>query len=122
MNTKNHTTILKRTGLRKTKDRLALLELFERSRTWTAAQLHEETNADLSTIYRNLQAFADVGLIKKVHSHDGEQQYEQDQSEHHDHLACSECHVTRCIPCPAPSLNQHVLELFSICNICQKTS
>jgi len=111
--------VLKEVGLRSTRDRRELLNLFADDRTWTAKQLHEQlSDINLSTIYRNLQIFSDNELIRPVHIHDNEQYYERVRDTHHDHLSCDECEILKCIPCPAPELQNHHIELTGVCSAC----
>lgn len=112
-------TLAKR-GLRKTADRHRILELFEETRAWTASEIAKRVRGpDLSTIYRNLQAFLTEELIVEAHSHDGEARYELAGRPHHDHLACARCHSVACIPCPVPTLATHHLELAGTCGSCR---
>lgn len=107
-------------GLRKTKDRHRLIELFEQARTWTAAQLHARLpKTDLSTIYRNLQHLSEKGLIHEVHTHDSEAHYEMRTANHHDHLICNNCDITECIPCPIKDQQTHNLEILDLCSSCK---
>lgn len=107
-------------GLRKTKDRHKLIELFEQARTWSAAQLHAHLpKTDLSTIYRNLQHLLEKRLIREVHNHDTEAHYELSTRDHHDHLACKNCDVTECIPCPIKNQQEHTLEILDLCSNCK---
>jgi len=111
---------LERLGLRKTKDRHAILELFRQDRTWTAAQIEAEMNgADLSTVYRNLQKLVQKEVLTEVHSHDGEAHYERAREDHHDHLACDSCRVVECVPCPIEQIQTHHLELSGQCSSCE---
>ena len=106
-------------GLRKTRDRHRILELFDEPRPWTVAQIHARLKGmDLSTTYRNIQKLVDEGLIVSVHGHESEHQYERSDRPHHDHKLCTSCKATECIPCPAPTLADHILELIGRCKAC----
>ena len=106
-------------GLRKTRDRHSILELFTQDRTWTAAQAHAVLpNLDLSTIYRNLQRLTQSNILSTAHVHEGEQHYERADKKHHDHLACNTCDTVECVPCPVPKLGTHHLELIGTCGAC----
>lgn len=119
MHTCDIETQLEAAGLRKTKDRHAILKLFQENRTWTAAQIHEKHRiSDLSTIYRNLQKLVELGLLTEVHAHSGETHYERTRTDHHDHLVCDTCDVTECVPCPVKNLQPHILELTGHCASC----
>ena len=119
MHQRDINTVLKRFGLRRTKVRRAILQRFHHARTWTASQLAAELpKSDLSTIYRNLQKLVEKEVLVEVHSHDGESHYEQAGKAHHDHLVCESCDIVECVPCPAPKLTTHTLELIGTCSSC----
>jgi Fur family ferric uptake transcriptional regulator len=105
--------------LRATRSRVEILKLFNQERAWTAKQLHEAVDAtNLSTVYRNLQALEDAGLIRKIHAHEDEAYYERGEGGHHDHLNCNDCNILECIPCPTPQLPKHELEIEGTCSFC----
>lgn len=113
-------TNLKEAGLRVTGERHRLLLLFEKPRTWTAAQIQATLKeGDLSTVYRNLRTLEERGIVRAVPSHDGEQHYERATETHHDHQVCERCQTAECVPCPLPSSLSHHLELFALCQTCQ---
>ena len=119
MNSDFSTTQLKTAGLRCTRDRHQLLDLFLEDRTWTASQLHEQLpKLNLSTIYRNLQHFKETGIIIETHTHAGEQHYERTSQEHHDHHLCPSCDLVECVPCPIPKQTEHHLEFIGPCGSC----
>jgi len=101
-----------------TKDRKRIIDQFQSSRTWTAAQLHAELGGDLSTIYRNLTKLTKADIIKQAHVHDGKTHYELASKKHHDHSICKKCEIIKCIPCPAKHLPIHNLELIKLCFNC----
>ncbi|MCT4661969.1 MAG: transcriptional repressor [Tissierellales bacterium] len=48
----------------------------------------------LATVYRTLQIFDEIGIVKKMNFNDGCSRYElmdEDESEHHCHLICTKC-------------------------------
>jgi len=48
----------------------------------------------LATVYRTLQIFDEIGMIKKMNFNDGCSRYEltdENESEHHSHLICTQC-------------------------------
>lgn len=107
-------------GLKHTKDRHTMIDLFFDDRTWSAAQLANEMGAThTSTIYRNIETFLRVKLIREVHSHDGQTYYEWADQKHHDHNACNNCDVIECIPCPIPKTKNHFLEINELCSTCK---
>jgi Fur family ferric uptake transcriptional regulator len=45
----------------------------------------------LSTVYRNLQALAEIGEVDFIRNQDGETLYRHCGSVHHHHLVCRQC-------------------------------
>ncbi|PJE77137.1 hypothetical protein COV05_00815 [Candidatus Uhrbacteria bacterium CG10_big_fil_rev_8_21_14_0_10_48_16] len=116
MSTRNQ---LHSAGLRHTKDREQILELFESTRTWTAKEIHEALpHLDLSTVYRNLTKLVASGLVSDVHAHDGQSHFERAGVTHHDHRVCDTCDVIECVPCPIPKQETHHLEFIGTCETC----
>jgi len=84
---------LKTSGLRPTRQRLALAKLlFEPQdggdRHITAEQLHAEAVADnvrvsLATIYNSLHQFTDVGLLREVVVESGRSYFDTNVTDHH---------------------------------------
>ena len=112
---------LKSSGLRSTKDRSRLLELFGRDRTWTVPELHRRLKpVDLSTVYRNVQKLADAGVLVVAHLHDRQPHYELAAKPHHAHLVCERCRTAECVPCPVEHLaEKHELEIKGTCSACR---
>jgi len=112
--------VTSKAGLKWTVIRHALLHLLHEHRTWTAVDLIKEIHlASPSTIYRNLEALVKHGIVAPIVVHNGETYYEQiTDREHHDHLICKKCNAVECTPCPAPKLEEHRLELTSVCSSC----
>lgn len=110
---------LEKHGLRKTKDRYAILELFEQDRAWTAAQVHNELgNMNLSTVYRNMQKLVEAEILTELVSRNQERLFERVSQTHHDHVFCSDCGIVECTPCPITNLPEHNLELMQKCSSC----
>lgn len=106
-------------GLRRTKDRHALLALFTEGRAWTAAQLHRKVRtADLSTVYRNVNALVAKGVLTETHVHGHEAYFELASLPHHDHRVCTRCDAAECVPCPGNLPQEHRLELIGTCATC----
>jgi Fur family ferric uptake transcriptional regulator len=94
----------------------------------------EGQTVGLSTVYRHLQAFADVGLVDVIHTPEGESTYRycgESGSGHHHHLVCRACGRAEQIEGPAIerwartvaeqhgySDVDHTIELFGICASC----
>lgn len=112
-------TLMTSNGLRRTKDRHALLSLFTEGRAWTASQLHLKIrSANLSTVYRNLNALVEKGVLTETHVHGHEAYFELAALPHHDHLVCTRCEAAECVPCPGNLPKAHRLELIGTCVAC----
>lgn len=81
--------------IRQTKQRQAILEVIERSRDHpTAAQVYERVRLVLpglgyATVYRNLSALANEGLIRVLQV--GEVTQYDRRTDRHDHAVCRRC-------------------------------
>lgn len=78
--------------MRLTKHRQEILDtLADCHGALSARELHSLLpHINLVTIYRNLEAFAESGMIKKLHLDGNEAVFEQ-QSEPHHHAVCTNC-------------------------------
>ncbi len=95
-----------------------------------------KVNINKTTIYRELEAFKQQGLVKELDFGEGKKRYEFNSLEHHHHLICTECNCVQHIELDdiELSLNKsqqkiydqlnfqvtdHSLELFGLCEGCQ---
>ncbi|MHB1585216.1 MAG: Fur family transcriptional regulator [Acidimicrobiales bacterium] len=83
---------------RSTRQKRALAAVLEASDGFRSAQeLHAELqsqgeNIALTTVYNQVRALADAGLLDAIRSDDGETRYRRCLSgEHHHHLVCRRC-------------------------------
>ena len=89
-------------------------------------------NLALSTVYRNLERFADDGLIDKEISPDGVFRYSSQEGHGH-YLVCTQCHrKIRLHECPLSAIEEQLeeetgysidrpqLTLYGKCPICKK--
>lgn len=128
--------------LRATPARLQLLDVFVHAAkpldAAAVAQALGAQGANLSTVYRNLESLASLGLLKKLGLQSRQAHYELadgfSERSHHHHLICLGCHkvadITDCgIREPRPeavkaagfaSLCDHSLEFFGYCSSCAK--
>lgn len=129
----DHTAILRSAGLRATPQRLALLHALGKAKTpQTAEQLHAKADADLVTIYRNLQSLTAAGVVHEVRFKDTSLRYELSHGHHH-HIVCTSCgfieELESCNTSPLDRqtleiskkfsrVNEHSLEFFGICRSC----
>jgi len=132
----NFTKGLKTKGLKVTPARLAIFEtLFKIKHPETVQEIHKKlkkNKIDLVTLYRTLDSFEKMGLVRKVDLHKDAVYYELNM-EHHHHIVCIKCGtiedfkvcnidlLTKKIIRKASNfktINEHCLELFGICNAC----
>jgi Fur family transcriptional regulator, ferric uptake regulator len=100
MNCKNGEFDLKHFGLKVTKPRVAILELFQKkeNKHLSAEKVYELLRIDhldvgIATVYRVLSQFEDVGILLRL-NFDGQQSYyELNDSKHHDHIICLKCNA-----------------------------
>ena len=129
---------LKAKGLRLTEPRKAILQvLADASRPIAAEDIFEhvkESHAcDLATVYRNMEACSEAGIIQKCMLEKGKILYElMDEKDHHHHIICRKCERTERIDlCLGEDFEAygkklgfsdvgHVLELYGICADCRK--
>lgn len=124
-------------GIKKTKQRLALLEILEGAAApLTAAQIHElyrqkDKGAWLSTTYRTLDMFTENGITNKLIPMDSANaQYELNRHEHKHYAVCRGCNKRWNIEsCPLEGaeidtkkgvfhVTGHRLEIYGYCDDC----
>lgn len=120
--------VLKNKGLKVTPGRLEILEVLSSDdKPKTAEDVYKKLKKkyDLVTIYRNLEAFEDKGIIFKE-SVNKKDFYYLAQSQHH-HIVCRTCEKMECIPCSHEKFSiknfsqiKHQLLLTGICKKCIK--
>lgn len=130
--------MLEKFGLKKTKPRLAILNVLEKTQLpLTADEVFfalKNKDINLSTVYRTLNAFVDSGLAKKEVNKDKENIFLLVRDEHDDHhiLVCVKCHkVVPLKGCPYHEANEaiesetgfaiedHNTEIYGVCPDCQ---
>lgn len=128
---------LRKAGMRITEPRKALLNrLVAAPHPIAAEELHSQLGArdfDLVTVYRNLEAFAKIGVVHKLMTESGKALFEfKVDKGHHHHILCRECHQAECLEgCELGNLEQlakqlgysdvtHVLELYGVCAHCRE--
>ena len=121
--------ILTGAGLKRTKQREALLELLKNAdKPMTAEMIYENTkNMSRSTVYRTLEKFLEKGIVTRGVVHDGDKLYYELACMGHRHYAiCLGCHEMRYIDiCPMHdahinnfTVTGHKLELYGYCDKC----
>lgn len=125
-------------GMRTTPERARLLEVLGRAKKpLSSKELHEKVTGamDRVTVYRNLEAFVDAGIIRKIDVGHRHAHYEVlGETEHH-HLICTGCsHMEDVKWCPDPNettrilkeskrfarIHRHALEFYGLCTNCAK--
>ena len=122
---------------RTTRQRRAIAATMEAFDDFRSAQEIHALLADrgehvgLSTVYRALQAMAEVGEIDSLRTESGESIYRRCSDTHHHHLVCRACGATVEVEGPAVekwtrsvaaahgySEVSHTLEIFGTCSSC----
>jgi Fe2+ or Zn2+ uptake regulation protein len=131
---------LKRTGLAKTAQRMAVLESLIRAEhplnaNEILAQTTGEANINRVTVYRILSSFRDSGIIREIDSGHGITSYEMACTHNpvHPHFRCRSCGKIACLPPltlsqawdwlaqPADfSVERIDVQLIGLCTHCQK--
>jgi len=134
--------IIREKGLKATPSRIAVLDLFNCDCMPMSVEsvldcLRGSKKPDRATIYRMLDSFVTVGLLKEVYFNDGVIRYESsigDHSHHHHHAVCVSCGTTKEVEDTAVekaisgaskkikgfTLMDHSLEFFGTCDKCIK--
>ena len=131
---------LRAAGKRMTRTRKAVLAVLEGSQfPLSATELYTQLTKsnvaiDLVTVYRNLTALKDLGLVTQLELHqEGQFRYEiKEGREHHHHIRCKSCgRIVDLLLCPLKKLTalieqetrfvvgDHSLEFSGWCPKCQ---
>jgi Fe2+ or Zn2+ uptake regulation protein len=124
-------------GLKVTKARLKVLELFRSSRRpMSATEVAKQMPgglADQATVFRIVQSFVAKGLLKEVNLRHGHADYEIADGEDHHHLVCLKCGLVEDFSgceaekmmkgilkrCPSfKTVREHAFEFFGVCKAC----
>jgi Fur family transcriptional regulator, ferric uptake regulator len=98
--------LLRKSGLRSTSARLAVLQHLQRARTPIShAELAKDlvpTGLDRATVYRNLMDLAESGLVARAELGDHVWRYEikregHDHNAEHPHFVCIDCGEVTCL-------------------------
>jgi len=78
--------------MRRTKTRKKLLKFLENAdKAFTAQEIYEQIEGiDLATVYRNLNLFAEQGIVRELRINKGESLYEINE-DGHEHAICLKC-------------------------------
>jgi Fur family ferric uptake transcriptional regulator len=130
--------LLRRHGLRPTRQRLAVLNVLAgESNDATAQEIHsallaEGARVGLATVYRTLAALNECGAVDALMHHPGEVCYRLCSQGHHHHLVCERCHrVVELGDCDLDSwlaarasdhgftISTHTVEVTGVCAHCR---
>lgn len=128
--------IFKNTGLKKTKNRIVIYEALEKiDYPITADEIYEklkDDDVDLSTIYRTMNSFIQVGIVKKEVNEQKENVFLLLRNEENHILVCTSCHKKVKLPgCPYHEVNEEIekktgfivqdqnVEIYGLCPECQ---
>jgi Fur family peroxide stress response transcriptional regulator len=129
---------LKKSGVRITPQRHAVLEYLLTSRTHpTADEIYKSLenkfpNMSVATVYNNLRILRELGLVKELTYGDNSSRFDSNMMEHY-HIICDEC--GKIVDFHYPSLDEieslaekvsgfeisyHRMELYGKCDACAK--
>lgn len=131
--------LLKKHGLKNTRQRSAILEILgERQTPIAADELYLElqkldVSVNLSTVYRTLDAMCEKGLVRQASvSADNRAVYELNRAEHRHYLICVSCNkIVPLATCPLKEyeiaiaretnyeITGHRLDIYGHCPACQ---
>jgi Fur family ferric uptake transcriptional regulator len=128
--------LLKQAGYKLTTPRKTVLEFIKQGEHYSAKDIYEGLNGSLglTTVYRTLELFVELSLVRALVLLDGTVLYEYVANKnHHHHLVCTLCgEICELDGCAVLSLEReiaketsyqitnHALELYGICPQCQK--
>ncbi len=128
-------------GQRSTRQRAAVAAALQEIDNFRSAQdvhailVARGERVGLATVYRSLQAMAEIGDIDVLNGVDGQSLYRRcgQRSGHHHHLMCRECGLTVEVKASAVerwtnsiaaehgfSEVSHTLDVFGVCNSCSR--
>jgi len=131
--------LLRRNGIKKTRQREAVVRVLAQARApLSVDSIHqalrsEDGGVNLSTIYRVLEVLLEKGLVEQAHHHlSGKFTYVLSAFGHTHHLTCTRCGSSvRMDACPIAGMQSalevshnflitgHRLEVFGVCKTCR---
>jgi Fur family ferric uptake transcriptional regulator len=130
--------ILKRNKIKITLARKIILDMLLKEINCVSAEdlynecTKEESNINLSTVYRTLDLFEEKGLVDKLNLGDGKHSYSFKHSSHKHILECSLCHKEIEVDCPMKqieeilknktgfTMTEHQLYIKGVCDKCKE--
>ena len=110
---KNNRRALNTTGLRVTNQRALILEIIRQGHM-DADEVYRQARKkqprlSLSTVYRTLRMFKELGLVEELHFDEAHHHYEMKSSSEHHHLVCLGCGKIVEFECPlSPKMRERV--------------
>lgn len=133
--------VLREKGLKSTAQRLAVVHVLHTSRkSLSVGEIHDRVKdmlgtTGLATIYRTLEMFEGLGIVKRLHFPDGGHGYAFSQGEHVHHMVCVDCRGVFNFPeCPVENFDyasvekqgfrvkDHFIQLFGQCVKCAEAA
>ena len=127
---------IRKAGYRATSQRIIVYEaLWKAGSHPTVSEIHDyalktDPTISLATVYKNLQIFSEIGLVREMGAYDGSTHYDPDLG-FHIHLICNKCGKVEDFDCVsleeiAPNLSQragfevqsHNFEVRGLCSSC----
>lgn len=131
--------ILKNSNIRVTSSRVMILENFYKTKRPIRAEdvyLNLKNNLDEATVYRTLSSFEKNKIIRRVNLKKDSAYFELN-NDHHHHIVCESCgkiedfrenvEIEKILKkivegsSNFKNINEHSLELFGLCNFCNKS-
>lgn len=136
MVTENVLTDLKKTGLKITAPRKEILKILSSNpmsaqEAWAILK-QKNLEADLVTVYRTLELFENLGMVRKTVFEDKIARFEIVSDSHHHHLVCVKCGLIEDVEVDERKfvkeiekssnfkVERHSLEFFGFCRRCQR--
>ncbi|HKL47200.1 MAG TPA: Fur family transcriptional regulator [Candidatus Izemoplasmatales bacterium] len=127
-------------GLKKTNNRVNIIDILEKTSELLSAQaIYDQLNKNdsrinLSTVYRTLEKLTDNGIVNKVVIENEKQSfYEYNLEKHHHFIVCKNCNkIEPIFHCPLHEYEEkleknsgflitgHRIEFYGYCKECQK--
>jgi len=110
---KNNRRELNATGLRITNQRALILEIIRQGHL-DADEVYRQARKkqprlSLSTVYRTLRMFKELGLVEELHFDEAHHHYEMKSSSEHHHLVCLGCGKIAEFKCPlSPKMKESI--------------
>jgi Fur family ferric uptake transcriptional regulator len=88
---------LRQSGLRMTPQRQLIIDAVASMRGHVSVEQVYQTvirqfpDVNITTVYRTLEVFEDLGVVRHTHFHDGVAQYQRTDEPPHHHMVCTRC-------------------------------